>query len=68
MDASTPQWLSTGEAAWLLGVTPNTIRNLVKRGELAGHRFGRVVRLRHCDIDEWLHRSLVEADDLDRVR
>jgi len=34
------KWLTSTEAAGELGVTDQTIRNLVYRGALKGHRFG----------------------------
>ncbi len=44
--------LSINEAADLVGVHPNTIRNLLLRGELYGERIGkRIIRIRKSDLD-----------------
>lgn len=44
--------LSINEAANLVGVHPNTIRNLLLRGELYGERIGkRIIRIRKSDLD-----------------
>jgi len=37
---SVSKWLTSTEAALELGVTDQTIRNLVHKGALKGHRFG----------------------------
>lgn len=44
--------LSINKAAELVGVHPNTIRNLLIRGELNGERIGkRIIRIRKSDLD-----------------
>lgn len=44
--------VSIAEAAELVGVHPNTIRNLLIRGELDGERIGkRIIRIRKSDLD-----------------
>lgn len=48
------QWLTTEEAAGIMGVTPRTINNLLIRGELAGYKFGRVWRISIHDFHNYL--------------
>ena len=47
-------WLSTAEAADLLGVTPRTVYMIIDSGQLAAYRFGRVIRLRAEDVQRYL--------------
>lgn len=44
------EWVSTAEAARMLGVTPRTLYRWIDAGLLTAHRFGRVVRLRRDDV------------------
>ncbi len=49
---STTQFLTIREAAELLNVHENTIRNLITRGELKAERIGKsIIRLRQTDIE-----------------
>lgn len=44
--------VSISQAAKLVGVHENTIRNLLIRGELHGERIGkRIIRIRKSDLD-----------------
>jgi excisionase family DNA binding protein len=44
--------VSISQAAELVGVHPNTIRNLLMRGELNAERIGkRIIRIRKSDLD-----------------
>lgn len=61
MSRSMPQppayrrWLSQQEAAAYLGVTDRTIRNLIARGVIEGHRLGtRTVRIDAHQLDDAL--------------
>jgi excisionase family DNA binding protein len=50
-DAGDDDWLSTADAARLLGVTPRTLYRLIDGEELPAHRFGRVIRIRRGDVE-----------------
>lgn len=63
----TSQWLGTPQVAEELGLTPRTVYGLVNRGELAAHRFGRVIRVRREDLDDFLRRSRVQPGSLDHL-
>lgn len=47
-------WLNTNQAAELLGLTPRTLYRLIDAGDLTAYRFGRVIRLKHTDIDNFI--------------
>lgn len=51
------EYLSTAGAAALAGVAPGTIRRWIKEGRLTGHRAGRVLRVRRCEL-----MALLESD------
>ena len=50
------RYLRTGDAARVLGVSPDTIRHWIERGDLYAHRFDNV---------GWY---LIDAVDLERMR
>lgn len=58
-------WLTLGEAAQLLRLSPWSVRNFIKKGELPTIRLGRAIRLARRDLDRFMeqhtHRS-AEAD------
>ena len=45
--------LTVAEAAKRLKVAPNTVYDLVERGELTHHRIGRTIRILSADIDAY---------------
>lgn len=47
----TEEYLTTGEAASLLSVSPITIRRWVKSGRLEGHRVGHLTVVRRQDVE-----------------
>ena len=47
-------WLSSGQAAKHLGITPRTLYRLIDEGRVPGYRFGRVIRLKQCDVDRFI--------------
>jgi excisionase family DNA binding protein len=52
---ATPQLITIQTASELLNVHPNTIRNLIYRGELQAERIGaRIVRLHKADVQALL--------------
>lgn len=63
----TYKWLGTKQVAEELGLTPRTVYGLINRGELTAYRFGRVVRVRGSDLDDYLDRSRVIPGSLDHL-
>jgi excisionase family DNA binding protein len=57
------EWMSTADAARLLGVTPRTLYRLIDGEELAAHRFGRVIRIRRGDVERLRERMNIDPPD-----
>lgn len=51
------QYLTVAEAAEILKVKHNTIRDWLKAGKLRGSKIGRLWRIRQADIDEFVTRG-----------
>lgn len=51
------EWLSTAEAARILGVPRHRLYRLIDEGRLPAYKFGRVVRLRRDEVDAWLREA-----------
>lgn len=65
---STPiQWLSTAEAAKYLGITPRTLYRFIDEGQIAGYRFGRVIRLKQDDVDQFIEASRITPGTLEHL-
>jgi excisionase family DNA binding protein len=58
------EWLSTGESAQYLGITPRTLYRLIDRGDLPAYRFGRVIRLRAGDVEDYVESARVQPGEL----
>lgn len=61
------QWLSTADAAKYLGITTRTLYRFIDNGELVGYRFGRVIRLKQTDVDEFIESSRIEKGSLEHL-
>jgi len=57
-------WLGTREAARRLGLASRTLYRLINVGKLPAYRFGRVIRLKGCDLDTFVERSRIGAGTL----
>ena len=63
MGAGDPEeWLSVAAVAKRLGMTPESARRLVARGELAGA--GRPLRVRRADLETYIEASQVQPGTL----
>lgn len=51
------EWLSTEEAACFLSVSPNALRIMVHRGQIAVYKFGRRLRFRVKDCQALFQRK-----------
>lgn len=47
-------WLNTAESARRLGVTPRTLYRFIDEGQLPAYRFGRVIRLKETEVEEFI--------------
>ncbi len=61
------RWLSTTEAAERLGVTLRTLYRFIDSGDLAAYKFGRVIRLRAADVEEFIEASRIAPGSLDHL-
>lgn len=65
---STPiQWLSTADAAKHLGITSRTLYRFIDEGQIPGYRFGRVIRLKQSDVDQFIEASRIAPGTLDHL-
>ena len=60
-------WLSTKEAASALGLTPRTLYRLIDEGQLPAYRFGRVIRLKQNEVDDFVSQSRIEPGELEHL-
>ncbi len=60
-------WLSTKEAAAALGLIPRTLYRLIDEGQLPAYRFGRVIRLKQSEIDEFVSKSQISPGELEHL-
>ena len=61
------QWLSTADAAKRLGVTTRTLYRFIDGGELAAYRFGRVIRLKANEVDDFIEHCRIEPGSLEHL-
>ena len=60
-------WLSTAEAAKRLGVTSRTLYRFIDEDQLAAYRFGRVIRLKQSDVDQFIETCRIEPGSLEHL-
>ncbi len=58
------QWLGTAAAAEVLGLQSRTLYRFIDEGRLPAYRFGRVIRIRRDDLDEFVRSCLIEPGSL----
>jgi excisionase family DNA binding protein len=58
-------WLNTAETARRLGVTPRTLYRFIDEGQLPAYRFGRVIRLKETEVEEFIERCRITPGTLD---
>ena len=58
------EWLSTAVAADRLGITTRTLYRFLDEGQIAGYRFGRVIRLKSTDVDAFIGASKITPGSL----
>ena len=61
------EWLSTQDAARRLGITARTLYRFIDHGELPAYRFGRVIRLRANEVDDFINRSRIRPGELEHL-
>ncbi len=62
-----PNWLSTKDAAAYLGVNLRTLYRMIDGGDLAAYRFGRVIRLKHDDLERFVAAARIAPGSLEHL-
>lgn len=57
-------WISTEEAASIVGVTSRTLYSFIDSGQLIAYRFGRVIRLKPSDVDAYIESCRILPGEL----
>lgn len=60
-------WVSTREASRQLGITVRTLYRLIDGGQIAAYKFGRVIRMKQPDIDDYIERARISPGDLEHL-
>lgn len=58
-------WLNTSETAKRLGVTPRTLYRFIDDGQIPAYRFGRVIRLKETEVEEFIDNCRIQPGTLD---
>ncbi|MFN8050545.1 MAG: helix-turn-helix domain-containing protein [Acidimicrobiales bacterium] len=58
-------WLNTAETARRLGVTPRTLYRFIDEGQLPAYRFGRVIRLKETEVEQFIDDCRIAPGTLD---
>lgn len=61
------RWMSTKEASERLGVTLRTLYRFIDEGQLAAYKFGRVIRLKESDVDEFIDAARIAPGTLEHL-
>ncbi len=67
MSSSEDDWLSTQEAARLLGITPRTLYRFIDQGDIPAYRMGRVIRLRRREVESFIESSRIEPGSISHL-
>lgn len=61
------RWLSTKEAAELLGVTLRSLYRFIDEGDLVAYKFGRVIRIQEPDVEQFIQASRITPGSLEHL-
>lgn len=67
MDEHEIRWLSTADAAKRVGITPRTLYRFIDNGDLPAYRFGRVIRLKESEVDDFIESCRIEPGTLEHL-
>ena len=67
MSEVTEKWSSLEETAEYLGVTKDTIRSWIRKGNIPAHKIGRLWKFKFSEVDEWVKsgKSALQSLSLD---
>lgn len=60
-------WMSTKEGSSRLGVTLRTLYRFIDEGQLPAYKFGRVIRLKEADVQQFIDSSRIEPGSLEHL-
>ena len=60
-------WYGTAEAARQLGITPRTLYRLIDEGQIPAYKFGRVIRLKQSDVQQFIDSSRIQPGSLEHL-
>ncbi len=61
------RWLSTKDAAELLGVTLRSLYRFIDEGDLVAYKFGRVIRIQEPDVEKFIQASRITPGSLEHL-
>ena len=61
------RWLSTKDAAELLGVTLRSLYRFIDEGDLVAYKFGRVIRIQEPDVEKFIQASRISPGSLEHL-
>ncbi|CAM8634277.1 excise, DNA binding domain, excisionase family [Acidimicrobiia bacterium] len=61
------EWLSSSDAAELLGIGTRTLYRFIDEGRLPAYRFGRVIRLQRHEVESFVSSCRIEPGSLDHL-
>jgi len=67
MSPEPTKWLSTKEAAEMLGVTARTVYRFIDEGDLPAYKFGRVIRVKEADLENFVVGCRVEPGSISHL-
>ncbi len=61
------RWMTTKEASEYLGITLRSLYRFIDEGLVPAYRFGRVIRLKADEVDQFIDQSRVAPGSLDHL-
>ena len=61
------RWLSTKDAAEMLGVTLRSLYRFIDEGDLVAYKFGRVIRIQEPDVEKFIQASRISPGSLEHL-
>ncbi len=61
------RWMSTREASERLGVTLRTLYRFIDEGQLAAYKFGRVIRIKEGDVEDFIEGARIAPGSLEHL-
>lgn len=61
------RWMSTRETSARLGITLRTLYRFIDEGQLPAYKFGRVIRLKAADVEDFIDGARIEPGTLEHL-